>query len=181
MRSRLRRRRSGRPPLPRAASITGHASAFALFAASHPAASLWGWHRASLTWSSTLVSRRRPPGSGRPSSTSRSSTDRTTRSSAARTRTPIPGCASSGTTARRPAKNRLHIDLDPDDQEAEVRRILALGARRADIGPSADVPWIVLAEPKGTSSVCCGVTPASSSSRPAVMSPGEGGIGDERL
>lgn len=31
-------------------------------------------------------------------------------------------------------KNRLHIDLDPDDQEAEVRRLIALGARRTDVG-----------------------------------------------
>ncbi|GAA4362947.1 VOC family protein [Actinomadura verrucosospora] len=46
-------------------------------------------------------------------------------------------------------KNRLHIDLDPDDQEAEVQRILALGARRVDIGQSADVSWVVLADPEG--------------------------------
>ncbi|GAA2285882.1 VOC family protein [Actinomadura sp. NPDC048955] len=46
-------------------------------------------------------------------------------------------------------KNRLHIDLDPDDQEAEVQRILALGARRADIGQSTDVSWVVLADPEG--------------------------------
>lgn len=31
-------------------------------------------------------------------------------------------------------KNRLHFDLAPDDQEAEVERILALGARRVDVG-----------------------------------------------
>jgi Glyoxalase-like domain len=29
-------------------------------------------------------------------------------------------------------KNRLHIDLAPDDRDAEVERILALGATRAD-------------------------------------------------
>lgn len=46
-------------------------------------------------------------------------------------------------------KNRLHRDLEPDDQEAEVRSIPALGARRADIGRSADVPWVVLADPEG--------------------------------
>ena len=45
-------------------------------------------------------------------------------------------------------KNRLHIDLNPDDQEAEVERLLALGARRADIGQQ-DVRWVVLADPEG--------------------------------
>ena len=45
-------------------------------------------------------------------------------------------------------KNRLHIDLNPDDQRAEVERLMALGARRADIG-QGDVPWVVLADPEG--------------------------------
>ena len=47
------------------------------------------------------------------------------------------------------AKNRLHIDLTPDDQAAEVERILALGARRADVGQGEDVTWTVLADPEG--------------------------------
>src|SRR5436190_81920 len=38
-------------------------------------------------------------------------------------------------------KNRLHIDLNPDDQEAEVRRLEGLGARRIDIG-QGDVSWV---------------------------------------
>ncbi len=46
-------------------------------------------------------------------------------------------------------KNRLHIDLNPDDQQAEVERIIALGARRVDIGQSPDVTWVVLADPEG--------------------------------
>jgi predicted enzyme related to lactoylglutathione lyase len=45
-------------------------------------------------------------------------------------------------------KNRLHFDLRPKDQEAEVGRILALGATRADIGQT-DVTWVVLADPEG--------------------------------
>jgi catechol 2,3-dioxygenase-like lactoylglutathione lyase family enzyme len=48
-------------------------------------------------------------------------------------------------------KNRLHLDLVPDDgetQDAEVERLLALGARRVDIG-QGDVPWVVLADPDG--------------------------------
>jgi predicted enzyme related to lactoylglutathione lyase len=46
-------------------------------------------------------------------------------------------------------KNRLHIDLRPDDQEAEVERLVDMGARHVDIGQSPDVSWIVLADPEG--------------------------------
>ncbi|MDQ4008083.1 MAG: VOC family protein [Actinomycetota bacterium] len=46
-------------------------------------------------------------------------------------------------------KNRLHIDLRPDAQDAEVRRIEALGARRVSVGQGADVSWVVLADPEG--------------------------------
>lgn len=45
-------------------------------------------------------------------------------------------------------KNRLHLDLRPDDQEAEVARLLALGATKVDIG-QADESWVVLADPEG--------------------------------
>lgn len=48
-------------------------------------------------------------------------------------------------------KNRLHIDVNPTDrdQDAEVERILALGATRADVGQGPDVSWVVLADPEG--------------------------------
>ena len=46
-------------------------------------------------------------------------------------------------------KNRLHIDLDPTDQAAEVERILGLGATRADIGQTGEETWVVLADPEG--------------------------------
>src|SRR5215469_8211953 len=47
-------------------------------------------------------------------------------------------------------KNRLHIDVSPADrdQDEEVRRLLDLGARYADVG-QGDVSWIVLADPEG--------------------------------
>ena len=45
-------------------------------------------------------------------------------------------------------KNRLHIDLRPDDQEAEVERLVDMGARPADIG-QGEVSWVVLADPEG--------------------------------
>jgi glyoxalase superfamily protein len=46
-------------------------------------------------------------------------------------------------------KNRLHLDLRPQDQAAEVTRLEELGARRADVGQSTDVSWVVMADPAG--------------------------------
>ncbi|GGQ67844.1 VOC family protein [Streptomyces asoensis] len=45
-------------------------------------------------------------------------------------------------------KNRLHLDFRPDDRDAEVARLLSLGARRADVG-QGEQPWVVLADPEG--------------------------------
>jgi hypothetical protein len=56
-------------------------------------------------------------------------------------------------------KNRLHIDLDPDDHETEVARVLALGATPADIG-QGDVPWTVMRDPEGNE--FCILTPHKS-------------------
>ena len=46
-------------------------------------------------------------------------------------------------------KNRLHLDLRPKDQAAEVARLEGLGARRADVGQGAEVSWVVMADPGG--------------------------------
>ena len=46
-------------------------------------------------------------------------------------------------------KNRIHIDLRPDDQAAEVARAESLGARRVDVGQSSAVSWVVMADPEG--------------------------------
>jgi Glyoxalase-like domain len=50
-------------------------------------------------------------------------------------------------------KNRLHIDLAPSpdaDQQAEVRRLEDMGARRVDVGQDPDkVSWVVMADPEG--------------------------------
>lgn len=45
------------------------------------------------------------------------------------------------------SKNRLHLDLDPDDQAAEVERLKVLGAKEVDIGQK-DVTWVVMADPE---------------------------------
>ena len=48
-------------------------------------------------------------------------------------------------------KNRNHPDLRPHDGdvEAAVERLIALGARRVDVGQTADDPFVVLADPEG--------------------------------
>jgi Glyoxalase-like domain len=47
-------------------------------------------------------------------------------------------------------KNRLHIDVNPIDRTPaeEVERLIALGARRVDIG-QGDVSWTVMGDPEG--------------------------------
>ncbi len=48
-------------------------------------------------------------------------------------------------------KNRLHFDLAPPahgDQQAEVDRLVSLGATRIDIG-QGEVSWVVMADPGG--------------------------------
>jgi len=48
-------------------------------------------------------------------------------------------------------KNRLHLDLRADglSTSQELERLLALGARRVDIGQPSDASWVVLADPEG--------------------------------
>ncbi|NLU75737.1 VOC family protein [Streptomyces sp. HNM0575] len=48
----------------------------------------------------------------------------------------------------RKAKSRLHLDFVPDDQDAEVARLEAHGAKRVDIG-QGEQPWVVMADPEG--------------------------------
>ncbi|MFI6559673.1 VOC family protein [Streptomyces sp. NPDC050534] len=61
----------------------------------------------------------------------------------------LPGLLFAPVPEGKTIKNRLHLDLRPDDQEAEVARLLALGARHVDVGQSDEVTWVVLADPEG--------------------------------
>ncbi|MEU1281119.1 VOC family protein [Streptomyces sp. NPDC005805] len=61
----------------------------------------------------------------------------------------LPGMVFLPVPETKAVKNRLHLDLTPDDRDAEVARILALGARRVDVGQGADATWVVLADPEG--------------------------------
>jgi catechol 2,3-dioxygenase-like lactoylglutathione lyase family enzyme len=48
-------------------------------------------------------------------------------------------------------KLRLHIDVNATDrdQDAELERLLALGARPVDVGQTGEESWHVLADPEG--------------------------------
>ena len=46
-------------------------------------------------------------------------------------------------------KNRIHLDLRPEDQAYEVERLEELGARRVSVGQSGLEGWVVLADPEG--------------------------------
>jgi predicted enzyme related to lactoylglutathione lyase len=52
-------------------------------------------------------------------------------------------------------KNRVHLDLNPGfnasagEREAEIGRLIALGARLVNVGQRGDETWTVLADPEG--------------------------------
>jgi catechol 2,3-dioxygenase-like lactoylglutathione lyase family enzyme len=64
---------------------------------------------------------------------------------------PQPTLVLSPTDDPRPKKLRLHIDVSATDrdQDAELERLLALGARHADIGQTGTETWYPLVDPEG--------------------------------
>jgi predicted enzyme related to lactoylglutathione lyase len=60
----------------------------------------------------------------------------------------IPGLLFVRVPERKRVKNRLHLDFRPLDQDAEVERLVDLGATRAHVG-QGDETWVVLADPEG--------------------------------
>ncbi len=60
----------------------------------------------------------------------------------------LPGLLFVGDAGAKQGKSPLHLDFRPDDRDAEVERLVALGAARVDIG-QGDVSWVVLADPEG--------------------------------
>jgi hypothetical protein len=64
---------------------------------------------------------------------------------------PQPTIVFNRTDEPKSGKLRLHIDVNATDrdQEAELDRLLAAGARRADIGQTGNESWHVLADPEG--------------------------------
>jgi catechol 2,3-dioxygenase-like lactoylglutathione lyase family enzyme len=51
-------------------------------------------------------------------------------------------------TGPKTVKNRVHLDLttNAQDRDQEIERLLALGARRVDIGQTGAESWLVLAD-----------------------------------
>ena len=74
---------------------------------------------------------------------------------------PIGLCFMPAGETRKSVKNRVHLDLTTtaDDRDAEIERLLGLGARRVDIGQTGEESWDVLADPEGNE--FCVVRPKS--------------------
>ncbi|MEY2404388.1 MAG: hypothetical protein QOD38_1939 [Acidimicrobiaceae bacterium] len=73
----------------------------------------------------------------------------------------LPGLLFGRVPEPKTTKNRLHLDFRPDDRDAEVTRLLALGATRVDVG-QGEQTWVVLADPEGNEFCVLGSTSAGS-------------------
>lgn len=64
---------------------------------------------------------------------------------------PAPTLVFGPATEPTPGTVRLHIDVNPTDrdQDAELQRLLDLGAVPADVGQTGEENWHVLADPEG--------------------------------
>jgi hypothetical protein len=64
---------------------------------------------------------------------------------------PQPTIVLNRTDEPKTGKLRLHIDVNATDrdQAEELERLLAIGARRADVGQTGAESWHVLADPEG--------------------------------
>jgi catechol 2,3-dioxygenase-like lactoylglutathione lyase family enzyme len=64
---------------------------------------------------------------------------------------PQPVLVLSASDEPKQGKLRLHIDVNATDrdQPEELERLLALGARPADVGQTGEESWHVLADPEG--------------------------------
>jgi predicted enzyme related to lactoylglutathione lyase len=65
------------------------------------------------------------------------------------TRPEGPGLAFQKVDDPTPGKNRVHIDFSAADMEAEVNRLVELGASETGRGSFGDFGWVVLADPDG--------------------------------
>ena len=60
----------------------------------------------------------------------------------------VPGLLFVEVAEQKMTKNRLHFDLRPDNRDAQVARLLALGATLVDVGQGVQ-SWVVLADIEG--------------------------------
>jgi hypothetical protein len=73
----------------------------------------------------------------------------------------LPGLLFAQVAEPKTVKNRLHLDFRPDDRDAEVQRLVDLGATRADVG-QGEQRWVVLADPEGNEFCILGSHPRPS-------------------
>lgn len=59
-----------------------------------------------------------------------------------------PRCCFQKACQPKTSKNRVHLDLFAQDMEAEVERLIRLGARKIKPGQDGDVVWTVMADPE---------------------------------
>lgn len=64
---------------------------------------------------------------------------------------PQPTIILSPTDRQPPERGLLHFDVSPVEStmEAEVERLLALGAQHADVGQTGQEDWVVMQDPEG--------------------------------
>jgi hypothetical protein len=64
---------------------------------------------------------------------------------------PAPTLVFSRSAEPKAGKLRLHFDVNPvdRDQDAELERLLSLGARPADVGQTGEENWHTLQDPEG--------------------------------
>jgi predicted enzyme related to lactoylglutathione lyase len=60
-----------------------------------------------------------------------------------------PGLAFQQVEDPTPGKNKVHLDFSTDDVEAEVARLVELGATETGRNSFGDFGWVVLADPDG--------------------------------
>jgi hypothetical protein len=77
----------------------------------------------------------------------------------------LPGLLFAAVPEAKTVKNRLHLDFRPDDRDAEVRRLVDLGAAHVDIG-QGEQSWIVLADPEGNE--FCVLSSADMAAAPSI-------------
>lgn len=82
----------------------------------------------------------------------------------------LPGLLFVSVPEAKMVKNRLHLDFRPDNQDVEVNRLVALGARRIDIG-QGDPAWVVLADPEGNEFCVLGARATQSTAHWAAPPP----------
>ena len=76
-------------------------------------------------------------------------------------------------TEPKTAKNRMHLDIDATDIDAEARRLSALGATRVVDTPSHEhgTSWILMADPEGNEfCICDGGNPTADQKHTVVSS-----------